>query len=384
MKKSKNRGPAPVILLGLLLPVLIAFFAAGCRRKDPILAGALLPQTGGLSGLAAEVENSLALAVDGINKTGGINGREFRLIVRDTEMDPAAGIRAFEEIEGEYEPLFYISMVSINSVALAPVAERAKAPLFGLITTSSELTEGRKWVFRYYPDIRAELDPIFTIVKSLGLESLGVIYSDEEWGKDMRREFTREVTSWSPKPRIASFPYPLTADEFSSYVIRTASAEGIYISGFAAHLEGLLDALERTGYAGIVLGPSTLTVPEIRRTGKAEGCYVAAPRIYSGEYPFTEEVKNRYEERYGKSFTHYGANAYDFVRLISSLLQDEEPTRRNLKALFDRGFTYSGILGLINVEPGERDITFPLFPARIEDGVIEYLAIEDEYRENDE
>jgi branched-chain amino acid transport system substrate-binding protein len=369
--------------LGLLAPLILALTVLGCKREEPILAGALLPQSGGLAALAADVQNSLELAAGEINESGGINGRDLRLIIRDTEMNPAAGIRAFEKIEEEYEPLFYISMVSLNTVALAPSAEAAKAPLFGLVTTSSEPTKNREWVFRYYPDVHAELAPIYEIIDFFDIDSLGIIYSDEEWGRDMRREFTTEVTGWSPSPGIVSIPYPLSTEDFTSLVGQTASSEGIYISGFEAHLEGLLDALSRTGYSGIILGPSTLSTPGIRETGKAEGCFVAAPRIYSDEYPFTEEVKTRYEERYGASFTHYGANAYDFLRLISSLLQGEEPTRRNLKELFDRGFSYSGILGLINVEPGTRDLSFPLFPARIEEGELRYLVLEDEYPDDE-
>ncbi|MFP4563007.1 MAG: ABC transporter substrate-binding protein [Spirochaetia bacterium] len=377
MKSPRYRATATIALFFSILSVALLLLSA-CSREGPILAGVLLPRTGGLADVAENVENSLTLAVEKINSAGGINGRDLRLIIRDTKMNPAVGVRAFEEIEAEHAPLFYISIISLNSVALAPAAEKAKAPLFGLITTSSGLTQRREWVFRYYPDVRTELEPIYKIIKSFGVGSLGIIYSDEEWGKDMRREITSEVTGWSNSPRVFSIPYPLATQDFSSYAARAGSAEGIYISGFAAHLEGLLDALENSGYSGDVFGPSTLSIPEIRKTGKADGCYIAAPKNYSAEYPFTEKIKIRYEERYGESFNHYGANAYDFLMLITSLLQDEEVSRNNLKSLFDRGFTYSGILGLINVEPGERDIAFPLFPARIEGDEIRYLAIENE------
>ncbi len=97
---------------------------------------------------------------------------------------------------------------------------------------------------------------------------------------------------------------------------------------------------------------------------------MAAPVIYDSSFLFARTVSEDFESRYNKPFDHFAANAYDTVRLVGGLLQNEELTRDNVKRILDRGFSYSGVFGSIDVLPGEHDIAFPFLPAQIIDGKV--------------
>jgi hypothetical protein len=106
---------------------------------------------------------------------------------------------------------------------------------------------------------------------------------------------------------------------------------------------------------------------------EADGAYVTAPAIYDPRYLLVKRVREKYESTYGKPFNHYAANGYDFVRMIGQLLEGQNVDRENVRSILAYGYQYTGILGNLTVRKGERDIAFPLYPARIIDGEIRYL-----------
>ncbi len=54
------------------------------------------------------------------------------------------------------------------------------------------------------------------------------------------------------------------------------------------------------------------------------------------------------------------------------MLEDIPVTREALQRELEKGFVYPGILGDIIIGSGESVIAFPLYPAKIVDGKLEY------------
>ena len=73
-----------VVLVGSL------FLINGCKKKEPevIKIGAILPPTGNLSSYGVDSRKALELAVEKLNKTGGIDGRLISLIIEDSQGNP--------------------------------------------------------------------------------------------------------------------------------------------------------------------------------------------------------------------------------------------------------------------------------------------------------
>jgi len=83
-------------------------------------------------------------------------------------------------------------------------------------------------------------------------------------------------------------------------------------------------------------------------------------------------VSENFESRYNKQFDHNAANGYDLIKILAGLLENEELSRDNVKRILDNGFSYSGVFGSIDALPGEHDIAFPLYPAQVVDGKLEF------------
>jgi ABC-type branched-subunit amino acid transport system substrate-binding protein len=85
-----------------LFAALCALPAAGCAPESPdtsgIPVGALLPFTGELAAYGPAYERALILAVETVNRSGGIAGQRVRLVARDTHSDTDRGVESAREL----------------------------------------------------------------------------------------------------------------------------------------------------------------------------------------------------------------------------------------------------------------------------------------------
>lgn len=313
----------------------------------------------------------MLLIVDEVNSRGGINGREIELIIEDSKSDPEEGKAVFDKIESEHHPVLYISVTSFICAALAPLAEENEVVLVGLVASAPELTEEKEWCFRYYPMAEADVASTLFILEELGIENLGILYSDEDYGRAVSELVKEEFEKTGAT--VKSEALEMQGVDFRDQIAKLKDMEAIYLVGYTHHFENVFKQLREANYQGHILGATSATVPSIVSMPESNGVYVSAPIIHDPDFLFAREAKEKYESKYGRPFTLFSANGYDFLRILSGLLEDEEISRENIKSLLEEGFVYSGVFGSIDVKPGEHDITFPLHPAQIVDGEIRYL-----------
>ena len=361
------------IVIGVLIVigVIAAFFVLRPEQKESIKVGAALPLSGPLSFTGQAVRDGLLLAVGKINSRGGVNGRKLKLIIADSKTNPQEGQKAFKEIEKAHAPLLYLSVSSSVSMALAPLAEENRVVVAGFAVTAQEFTAQNKWVFRYWPPAKAEIEPILFILQELDIKSLGILYLDDGFGRSVNALLKKSFERTGGVAR--SEPFSPKGADLKQETEKLHDTEGIYIVGFPVHTMNAIKIIRGTGFGGFVLATQVAATPEIISLPEASGVYVAAPIIYNPNYLFAKEAKDNYEARYTRPFDQFAAIGYDFVKLLASLLEDQTITRKNVKSLLEGGFMYSSVFGDLDVRTGERDIGFPLHPAQIVNGEIKYL-----------
>ena len=168
-------------LFGSPLSVFFAIatcFALGAGvvgTADTIRIGAILTFTGNGAAPAQNVHDGIVLAIEEINKRGGVNGCKVEVAFADSQSDPQSAAEAFNKIEAAIHPLFYISYSTSDGMALTPLAEKSQVILMGLVTAGIDFTRGRDWVFRYWPLGPAYITPLLRILLDLHVKNLGVI-----------------------------------------------------------------------------------------------------------------------------------------------------------------------------------------------------------------
>ena len=97
--------------------------------KDPIQIGYLPALTGPSSSTGVGINRGTQLAVEEINKAGGIDGRMLELITRDTQSDPTKAVNGAAELtRGAKVSVVFGPVNSGESLAVTPLLARTNTP----------------------------------------------------------------------------------------------------------------------------------------------------------------------------------------------------------------------------------------------------------------
>jgi len=85
----------------LAISAAVILFAGAAAAADTIKLGVQGPFTGGSSSMGVSMRDGVRLAVDEINKAGGVMGRQLELIERDDEAKNERGVQIAQELIGQ-------------------------------------------------------------------------------------------------------------------------------------------------------------------------------------------------------------------------------------------------------------------------------------------
>ena len=342
---------------------------AACGGPEPISLGVVLPLSGP-AGMEV-VHQGMEMAIEEINQTGGIQGRPLQLHVADTSADDPDIIGMMEDMESTHRPLLYFSVLSSVTQMVSSAAERFEAPLVGLVATDPSIPIDKDWTYVFYPSARHEVGPIIDIIEQSAVRRVGVMYFDDGYGRSVMREV--RVRSQEIDIQIEAIAYDGVATLLPELLNDADEFQALYVVGFPQHIGDAVSHLRSVSYNGQILSTSTASIPTLRQQADMEGVYVAAPLLYNERFLLARDVAAKYFTRYGNEFSHYAANGYDGIKMITGLLSQITLERTSVRDVLDGGFIYPSILGEIRLPRGERSIYFPLYPARVDADGLTYL-----------
>jgi branched-chain amino acid transport system substrate-binding protein len=365
MKKASRWLPSILFVIAACIPM----SGAGGVSADTIRIGAILSLTGNTAASGQNIRDGILLAVEEINRQGGVNGSKIEVAIEDSKSDPQAAVEAFKKMELTRPPLFYLSHLSSVGVALGPLTDEKKVVLVGLTTSAPAFLHGRELAYQYWPSTQADIPPLLRILKDLNVKKLGIIYSNEEFGVAEESHASKAFTDAGGTVAIQSFE--MIDTDFHRKLEALKNQEAIYVAAFGASFVTIVHQLRAEKYEHPILmppigGPAMFVLPEM------QGVYSVAPIIYDARSLFARRAGERFTARYQKPFNHWAASGYDFIKLISGLLEDHPLSRQSVKDVMEAGFEYSGVFGPVRVRPGEHVIAFPLYPAQILNSTLKF------------
>ncbi|HYM01542.1 MAG TPA: ABC transporter substrate-binding protein, partial [Stellaceae bacterium] len=123
------------------------------RAADPIKIGMVVPLTGPGAESGRFQGNGAKLAVEEVNKAGGVMGRPLELVIEDDQTTNPGVVLAFSKVAGDASiPAFIGEIRSTQTHAMAPdVLKLGKPVMFG--GTDPALTHmDNPWFFRFRPN----------------------------------------------------------------------------------------------------------------------------------------------------------------------------------------------------------------------------------------
>jgi len=281
-----------------IIPLLVASFLllTGCsgagsspdkEKKDaekntsPVKIGFLVDKTGALASYGYAHEKVGKSAVENINKSGGINGRQMELVIRDTESNPStAAVQARRLIENEKVDFMLGSNTSAVVLAISPVAKELKTVYFGtaggaLLTTPGK---GNRYVFDFNTNVKQETAGVVKFIKEdLKVDNWITVVVDYAWGWDQEQSFAEAAKAQGVKV-VKQVRVPLGTDNWLRYLQNNIPQEtkGVYFANFGTDFLAFIRDLNAVRPDLVKIGGNyVISGQKIEELGKqADGLYV--------------------------------------------------------------------------------------------------------------
>src|SRR5450631_2266177 len=134
--------------------IALAASAGLALAADPIKIGVDGPFTGGSSSMGVSMRDGVRLAIDEINKAGGVLGRQLVAVERDDEAKNERGVQIAQELINKEQVVAAVGYIN-TGVALASQRffQEAKIPVMNNVATGSIVThqfdkDGDNYIFR--------------------------------------------------------------------------------------------------------------------------------------------------------------------------------------------------------------------------------------------
>jgi branched-chain amino acid transport system substrate-binding protein len=149
--------------------------SGGGGANDTLKVGVIAPFSGIGAFIGTVTSNSLNAAVQELNSRGGILGRKIALVNRDTGIDPANGVKAYNELAGDPNIVGILWCAGLGFEQTQAQFARDKLPIMAVFDDA--------WSdHRLYPDDQAQRSVFqFIIPTRMGMEVLAQ-YAKEDRG----------------------------------------------------------------------------------------------------------------------------------------------------------------------------------------------------------
>jgi branched-chain amino acid transport system substrate-binding protein len=180
------KGLLRVLLAAAL--VVSAFGSVQAADQQPIKIGAFFALSGPAAPIGTPTKLVAEMAVDQINKSGGINGRPIELIIGDTESDPAKAATIAKKFIFADKVAAIIGPTSTGEgMQVKKIVEEAGIPIFMTVGGDPPImkeTGPFTYIFKSPQRSSTAVARLFAYLKEKKLTKLGLLYASDPFGKD--------------------------------------------------------------------------------------------------------------------------------------------------------------------------------------------------------
>lgn len=333
---------SPYWRAGLLLALLAALLS-GCSIR-PLKLGVALPLSGTSTSRGQEILNAVMLAVEDVNKAGGVKGRKVELAIEDDRDLPQQGSQAAQKLIDQNVIGVIGHYSSDVTLEALPVYVEAQTALISPSVTLSKVPHEGQFFFRTIGDNRLQTQAAADFIRAGQYQRVAVVSNSSLFGKDLA-ETVMQTLQKETGPALRQYE---DQPELLETLLKDLP-EMIFYAGGYRDAALFLQRLREKSLTIDFVGGNSLHDPEfIRLAGLVN---TQRSWIISDVPPVDSDFETRYQQRFGQPglFSPY---AYDATRL---LLQAAEGARGKPAAVTEalrRMASYEGLTGNMTVNPG--------------------------------
>ncbi|WP_315837695.1 ABC transporter substrate-binding protein [Bradyrhizobium prioriisuperbiae] len=219
--KLTRRDFSAVLAAGIATSVSAPALLRSARAQGAtIKIGMTVPITGPAAEQGKYAVNGAKLALEAVNKAGGVLGKQVELITEDDQTTNPGIVLAFSKLAAQSDIVAFLGSIRSTQVhAMAPdVLKLAKPVMFG--GTDPNLTKlGNPWLFRFRPNDSYSGRVIADYgVKTLGKKKWAIVHSTDAFGTAGGKALTEALVKLDAPP-VLDQGYANQSQDFTPVVL---------------------------------------------------------------------------------------------------------------------------------------------------------------------
>lgn len=374
------------ILLALLL-ITALFTVFACERRGggtsggdsgPILVGYYGDLSGRTSSFGQSTKNGVEMAADEINKAGGINGRQIKIITEDDQGEPNKAATVVTKLINQDKVHALLGEVaSSNSLAAAPKAQEAKIPMISPSSTNPAVTQVGDYIFRvcFIDPFQGEVMAKFS-ANNLKAKRAAILYDfNSDYSRGLFQFFKRSFTSLGGQI-VSEQSYTQGDRDFSGQLtaIRAANVDVIYVPGYYGEVGVIANQTKQLGIKAPLLGGDGWDAPQLWQLGGAalNGDYISNHYSVDDPSPAIRKFVADYQGRYKVLPDALAALGYDSMQVLADAIKRAGGTdNTKLRDAIAQTKNFAGVTGQISID-AERNAVKPAVVLKLQDSKFVY------------
>jgi branched-chain amino acid transport system substrate-binding protein len=319
------------VVLALAVGLMIAGF--GFAADKPVKIGFVYIMSGPFATYGQFAKQGAELAIDEINKAGGINGRKVEALFEDDTGKPDVGIRVIRKLvyENGVDIVMGIDSSGVAS-AVAPVMKELKTPLIITHAAVPDVTGANcnRYTFRVSLNINQNISMASSIAAEMKAKTWTTAGPDYSFGHQSWEYFQKYLSKKKPDAVFlptadVAFPPSATTD-FSAYVtkIMNSKADGVLISLWGGNLiDFVRQAMDMGFFDGkreilMTLGAATEVLYALKEK-MPEGIWVGTRYWFqANDTPINKAFVDAYLKRFNVYPSYNAHGAYGAVKAYAA------------------------------------------------------------------
>jgi len=347
------------LLVFLVAVALLSGLGGVSQAADPIKIGSVLRlSVGAEDGLPAR--RGVELAVEEINKAGGINGKPLEVIFEDEKDSPTTAVNAVQKlINVDKVPVIIGPMTSGATLAAAPQAEEAKVVMISPTATSPKVSGAGKFIYRGCSRIDKQSQALTDYVAATYKpKTVGILFSNEPYGKGCNAVFSNDFEAKGIKV-VARESFMRGAKDFKAQLttIKAANPDILFIPGYYSETAPAASQARQLGMNQRIIGVYGDIAPVyIELAGKAaEGHLVAGEYDQNYDTPKNKKfiasymalVKSKAGEPVNPMFA---ALTYDMTMMAAEGMKKNGPKADGVQKYLNEVKDFDGVTGKLSFD----------------------------------
>ncbi len=346
-------------LLALLITMVLLVTGCGGTQsaqsdnKGPVKIGFFAPVTGPAAADGESVLNAAKLAVENINKDGGINGRKVELVNYDDALDSKQAVSIAQKLTTKDGVVAVVSgSYSGTTRASAKIYQDAKIPMISAYALHPDITKTGNYMFRqsFVGPVQGKAGAKVA-VDMLKAKRISILQVDIDFGKTLAAGFTEKAQQLGAQI-ISVDSFSTGEKEFTPVLtkIKQLNPDLIYVPGYAAECSQIVRQAKELGITAKILGTegadSTVQFLGVAKDA-ANGVIITTNMNRDSDRKIVQDFIKDYNQKYGHKPDMVAASTYDAFMVLANVMKakgaEPDKIRQGLTEVKD----YEAVTGLI-------------------------------------